>query len=310
VVCVLAVLFAPARAGAVSLVVDRLGTPDLVQAGDRVAFSFAFQLDPGETLLATQARISAPQLSGFAFTKARDPWDLSAEFRQMNENRDGDPMWVYAENIYGEDAPGVTWDEVAGVAPLGRFSATATYNGEIVFDLSSWELLMLDDTHVPLAAAWEHFHTGVTIAGGADLPPPPPPSVATPPPAAPVPVPPPAPEIPEPVPAPQTVIPGFVSMPVPVSGWPDRTAAIEIDGAFAPATLGMGPGFAPAVEDVRPSCRDRRGCVRLTTRDALERRGFVYPARDAADLGGALPEPGIPALLALGLLGLSRRARR
>jgi len=198
----------PRPARAVSLVLDRLGTPDVVQAGEIVSFSFAFEFEPDEVLLATQAEISAPHLTDFQFPNASgivgpNPWDLTSTFRRMGVNRDGNPMWFHAEDVYSPDPMGVTWEEVGGIAPVGRFSATATYNGEIVFDLSTWEFLLLEgfstepgrfgtiSSKVPLDPAWAHIQTGVTIVGGLELPPPPapepPPAVEPPPPTYPAP---------------------------------------------------------------------------------------------------------------------------
>jgi hypothetical protein len=189
----------PSAARAVSLIVDRLDTPDIVQAGDRISFSFAFQFDAGEILIATQAEISAPHLTDFRFASnsgitGDNPWDLSSTFRRRGsapELRDLNPMWVHVENQFGDDPVGVTWDEVDGVAPLGKFSAIATYNGEIEFSLSTWELAVFGgfDEHgfarlvsVAMDPAYEHIRTGVTVVGGLDLPPPP---VVTDPPAPP-----------------------------------------------------------------------------------------------------------------------------
>jgi hypothetical protein len=167
----------------------------VVQAGDTVSFSFGFQFERDEVLLATQAEISAPHLSDFQFANSSgisgpNPWDLTSTFRRRGPDADGrwlNPMWVHAENVYGGDPMGVTSDEVGGLAQVGSFSAIATYNGEVVFDLSEWSFLLLDGfssevgaihRSVSLDPTWAHLRTGVTIVGGVDLPSPPPPPAA------------------------------------------------------------------------------------------------------------------------------------
>jgi hypothetical protein len=185
----------PGSARAVSLIVDRLDTPDVVQAGDTVSFSFALEFDRDEILLDTQAELSAPHLSGFQFVRLATPWDLSSSFRQINGGSNN-PMWVHAENTYNEDPRGVTWEETGGRAPLGTFRAIATYNGEIELSLSNWvlDLFNPDDPlrsiSVAMDPAYQRIRTGVTIVGGIDLPPPPltPPPVMTPPPGVPPPI--------------------------------------------------------------------------------------------------------------------------
>jgi hypothetical protein len=272
---------APASARAASLVVDRLDTPDVVQAGDRVSFSFALQFNPDEILLATQAAISAPGLSEFQFTKARGPWDLSADFRLRGDQ----PMWVYAENTYGEeDAPGVTWDEVGGLAPLGRFSAVATYNGEIEFLLDSWHLILLGNQSIPLAPEWAHIHTGVTVVGGLELPPPAPPPVAPPPtPPPPVAAPPPV-AVPSDEPAP--------SSHPPTPGGPDR------------------PGVMPtAFSCTARACLRTGGSIAISFGFYMTQGELIGP-QDSA-LGAAVPEPATALLMLLGAVVLElRRARK
>jgi len=189
----------PPSAGAVSLVIDHLDTPDIVQAGATVSFAFALQFERDEVLQSTQAEISAPHLTQFTFPTRSgitgpNPWDLSSTFRRFGLDESGNPMWVHAENMLDEDdPPGVTWDEVGGLAPLGSFTAVASYNGEIVFDLSSVVIEMFDSlgtattrykTHnLPIGPEYQNIRTGVTIIGGLDLPLPPvvPPPVAPPP---------------------------------------------------------------------------------------------------------------------------------
>jgi len=172
----------PSSAPAITLIVDRLDTPDVVQAGSLVSFAFSLQFEPDEVLLGTQAEISAPHLTGFQphLVSGPNPWDL---WSNMALRGTGNPMWVHAEDAYGEDPPGVTWDEVGGIAPLGGFTAIATYNGEIELNFvrTSWELLLFGGARpylglkVPFDPAYEHYKTGVTIVGGLELPPPPPP---------------------------------------------------------------------------------------------------------------------------------------
>ena len=92
---------APGSAGAAVLIVDRLGTPDVMQAGD--SMSFAFQFEPDEIVLAAQAEISATHLTGFEFTRAQGTWDLSSTFRF---NGEGHPMsrlqWLANPNPFSK----------------------------------------------------------------------------------------------------------------------------------------------------------------------------------------------------------------
>jgi hypothetical protein len=178
----IAAALAPAPAWSLALIVDPLDTPATVQAGDTVSFSFAFRLEPGESILATQVELSIPLLTDFAFPSASgitgvDPWDLTSTFA-LKYN--GNPMWAHVENAFGDDPAGVTFDEVGGIAPLGRFRARAVYNGEIVLTPLIWIVDRLDRigphgaewTELPMDPAYAHIHTGITIVGGLDLPPP------------------------------------------------------------------------------------------------------------------------------------------
>jgi MYXO-CTERM domain-containing protein len=279
--------------------------PDVVQAGDTVSFSFAFQFERDEVLLATQAEISAPQLSDFRFAtnsgiSGPNPWDLTSTFRRRGpdgEGKLGNPMWVHAENVFDDDPQGVTWDEVGGLAPLGSFSAIASYNGEIVFDLSNWTLLLLDgfslepgrfgtlDHGAPLDPAWAQLRTGVTIVGGLDLPPPPPP---------------PAPPEPAPVVQPPPVA-------LPVQGDPALVA-----------TLGVRPVMPVAIAlnceegSPRPFCRmsrEQSGIPAFDPDVADEAHPQLAASVYVGRFNVTVAEPASPllALLAAGLLALIRR---
>jgi hypothetical protein len=288
----LGALLAPGPASAVSLIVDRLDTPDVVQAGDRVSFSLAFSFGPDEILEATQADISAPHLSEFEFYPIDDnPWDLSSTFQMAGW---GNPMWVHAENRLDSDPRGVTWEEAGGLAPLGSFSAIATYNGEIEFTLGNWVLQPLIGPNIPLVPEWEHIRTGVTIVGGSELPPPPPPPApVSPPPATP---PPPAPVIPP---------PPIEDLEISEPG--DYAEVVELLGPDAP-TLVVPGDFLIRLEECEadPDCRPRLHVGRPHNVAFYFTSGIPM----SEPQGESVPEPGAAALVGLAaLLVALRRAR-
>lgn len=107
-------LLAPRPASAVSLVIDRLDTPDVVQAGTPVSFAFSLHFEPDEILEGTQAEIRAPHLTGFQPLQiaGENPWDLISG---VGIRPTGKPLWIHAENPYGADPPGVTGTKSAAL---------------------------------------------------------------------------------------------------------------------------------------------------------------------------------------------------
>jgi hypothetical protein len=295
----LAALLPAAPARAVSLIVDQLDTPDVVNAGDRVSFSFALSFGPEEILECTQADIAAPHLSGFEFEPIYDnPWDLSSTFRVAGW---GNPMWVHAENALNSDPKGVTWDEVGGLAPLGSFSAIATYNGEIEFNLGNWVLSPLFGPDVPIAPEWEHIRTGVTIVGGSELPPPPPAPVQAPPAA------PPAPPPPDPPPPLEDIE---------VRGEPRDYDVVVVDPGFLMPvpTLEISDDFLIRLEECEadPECGPQLHLARRHDVAFAFTTGLWYAsnAYSGAPAYESVPEPPSAALLGLAaLLAALRRAR-